>query len=51
MEQKDLSNFGRGPPKEQSYQVWLKSKLIGVLQQNYFNCSALLAKMAAELKI
>ena len=24
-EQKDLSNFGRGPPKEQSNQVWLKS--------------------------
>ena len=25
VEQKDLSNFGRGPPKGQSYHVWLKS--------------------------
>ena len=24
-EQNGLSNFGRRPPKEQSYQVWLKS--------------------------
>ena len=48
VEQNHLSNYGRGPPKEQSYKVWLKSVVTGKMSFAVFLFLALAAILCSK---